>query len=120
MNTHQTALVGGWRSKVLGVNRPTITRRIPLTGAPRRGGAGASNAVATPNARTADAAEAIRRSPLGLDLPSNHPGLALVASSLVRTPSAATGGRASPITAPAHLRAPAARPPCARPPRALC
>lgn len=65
----------------MGVMRPAVvTRRIPLTEAPRRGASNA--AVAGLDARTADAAEAIRRSPLGLDLPSDHPGLALVARSL--------------------------------------
>ncbi|KAI8476494.1 MAG: GlcNAc-domain-containing protein [Monoraphidium minutum] len=77
MKVHSSTLAG-WRTR-LGVVRPgVVVRRLPLSDAPRRG----ASRAAIADARAAGAAEAIRRSPLGLSLPNDHPGLAQIAKSL--------------------------------------
>jgi hypothetical protein len=50
----------------------------------RRAGTRANAVGSVGGASVTSAAAAIKRSPLNLDLPDNHPGLALVAQSLVR------------------------------------
>lgn len=82
----QSRAAAGWRSKLTdSMNTVAVPKRINIGAGPQGGHKPASTttaAVANPD--LAATAEAIRRSPLGLDLPSDHPGLALVAQSLVR------------------------------------
>lgn len=97
-------------------NAGPALRRVALAGAPtpRREGTDGGGAVSPPEALRAGAgstvervADALKRSPLGLDLPSNHPGLANLASALVRAncgrrsaPQRAVCGRAAPCAPP--------------------
>jgi hypothetical protein len=141
MQTARTA--AGWRSRLSGASRAGV-QNVPLSlgSGQRSGPAGtAASAVASnaPAATVAGAVEAIKRSPLGLELPPNTPGLALIASSLVRgrdpgapspgalslprTEVAPPGARTPAAPAPRLARAPAlSPPPCprSRPPPLPC
>jgi hypothetical protein len=95
------ALASNWRSKLQNVSRPSLSvKQAAPSSNDRRVAAGAAGAAASYTDVVAGAVEAIRRSPLGLELPSDHPGLAAIASSLVR--GAATRGGISGARTRAH------------------